>query len=86
MSTSMTAAAVLERCFLETRCKIIEIAAALDRIDRAGDAEAVAEDRRLRQIREALEVLGDGSSDRAARCQRVFSLSHDASWTPPNRE
>jgi hypothetical protein len=66
-----TAAAVLDRDFLSIRCRLIELAAALDRIDRAEDS--AADDPRLAQVRRSLEILGDLSPDRAERVQMEFS-------------
>ena len=60
----LPAAKALETYFLEARCKILEVAAILDRIGRGRDAAAVEIDPRLTQIREALEVLADHSGGR----------------------
>ncbi len=57
--------------FLGIRCRLIELAAALDRIDRANDA---GDDPRLAQIRRSLEILAADGPDRAERVQMVFSL------------
>ena len=48
---------VLDRDFLETRGRILEVAAALDRIDRAPGRAHEAPDRRLAQLRQAIEAL-----------------------------
>jgi len=75
MSQVMNAADVLQREFLGMRCRLIELAASLDRIYRAeggplGDA-------RLDQIREACAVLRGDEAERAEKVQLVFSLPHD---------
>ena len=70
-----TAADALDRDFLSIRCRLIELAAALDRIDRA-DGSA-AGDRRLAQIRRSLEILAGLSPNRAERVQMEFSLAKD---------
>lgn len=80
MNATLTGAAALDRYFLETRCKIIEIAANLDRVDRGGGAGG---DPRLSQISAALNVLLSSDSGRAEKCQQVFSLPFDASWKRP---
>ncbi len=80
----MTAKIVLDRCYLETRCKIIELAANLDRLERGEGAKTIIDDPRLAAIRTALGVLLDARPGRAERCQMVFSLPHDESWQPPN--
>ena len=41
-ATPWTAAQVLDAYFLETRARLLEIAANLDRVDRAADAQSVA--------------------------------------------
>ena len=84
MSRQLDAATALDRYFLETRCKIIEIAANLDRIDGGNSATSVANDPRLAQIRAAMDVLMDGKDDRARRCQMMFSLAYDEGWKVPN--
>ena len=61
----------MDREFLGVRCRLIELAASLDRMDRAGGAAA---DPRLAQIRQALEILADDKPDRAERMQMAFSL------------
>jgi len=77
MPSMMTAPAVLDQWFLETRCRIIEIAATLDRLDRAPATEAIADDLRFKQLQAALRVLTGPSPDRAGRCQMIFSLPHE---------
>lgn len=74
----MDAAEVLNREFLEVRCKILEIAAALDRIDRAeGNLD---KDPRMARIQQGLSQLGSEQPDRAEQIQMIFSLPYDKSW------
>lgn len=71
---------ILDREFLEIRAKILEVAAALDRIDRAdGDVE---DDSRMSLIREAINIIASKSDDpiRAERMQLLFSREYDANW------
>ena len=69
---------VLDREFLEIRAKLLQIAAALDRIGRAdGSTEG---DQRLRQIEQALDVVASSQPDRAQRLQMIFSLTYDEDW------
>ena len=78
MPIPLDAPEVLDREFLEIRAKLLQIAAALDRIDRAdGSTES---DKRLRQIEQALEVVAGPQPDRAQRLQMIFSLSYDEDW------
>jgi hypothetical protein len=74
----------LESYFLEARCKLLDVAAILDRINRGQDAgELVSSDPRIEKIRKALEVLHDQSGGRAERIQQIFSLEYDSSWEKP---
>jgi|SoiMethySBSTD1v2_1073268.scaffolds.fasta_scaffold1902762_1 hypothetical protein len=74
----------LETFFLEARCKLLDIAAILDRINRGQEAgEVLADDPRIERIRKALEVLHDQSGGRAERIQQIFSLEYDSSWEKP---
>jgi hypothetical protein len=68
----------MDREFLGIRCRLIELAAALDRVERA-DAAAGA-DPRMAQIVRSLEILADRKPDRAERVQAVFSLPYDEKW------
>ena len=60
---------VLDLYFMDARCKLIEIAAFLDRVDR-GDGEA---DFRLAAFRDALRHLGAGETGRAEAVLRSLS-------------
>src|SRR5262245_48899164 len=71
---------ILNRDFLETRCRILEVAAALDRLDRAPSHPGAVPDRRLAQLRRAIEVLLEPGPDRAETVQRLFSLDYDSDW------
>jgi len=83
MPNPMSANEVLDREFLAARAKLIELAAILDRIDRAeGDA---VDDARLAQIRQSSELLAGATPDRnapdrAERVQAIFSLPYDDAW------
>jgi hypothetical protein len=77
--SALSAEATFERHFLETRSKLLDIAANLDRLDRARGS-AQFDDPRLRTIRAALEVLASGQPARAERLQMLFSRPYDADW------
>ena len=81
--TPLTAQAALDAYFFEARCKILDLAAILDRIHRGGGAADLAADPRLARVREALDVLKDVSPARAERIQQVFSLEYDPTWQRP---
>ena len=74
------AEAVLTREQFKIRAKLIEIAASLDRIDRANGE--VDDDPRMMEIRKSLEVLSgsNGDSNRAAEIQMIYSRTFDAEW------
>jgi hypothetical protein len=74
----MNAADTLNREFLEVRAKILEIAAALDRLDRAEGN--VGDDPRLGRIQQGLARLQSDQPDRAEQIQLIFSLPYDQDW------
>lgn len=75
----MAATDVLERYFLEARAKLLEVAATLDRIDRAAGGQELKDERRG-QIDRALEVLREGEGPRAEKLQLLFSRPYDNEW------
>jgi hypothetical protein len=65
----MTRQQVLDLYFMDARCKLIEIAAFLDRVDRAdGDA-----DFRLAAFRQAMQELAAGNPGRAEKVLLALS-------------
>ncbi len=80
MSSTRTAAAVLEADFLAIRHRLIDVAAAFDRIARGQGSGAIQSDARLNQLQQAAAILTDGQPDRAERVQMVFSLPYDENW------
>lgn len=78
MNGRLTAEELLDREFLEIRAKILEVAAALDRLDRANGS--VETDQRRRQIDAAIAILGTGGPDRSERVQQQFSLPYLEQW------
>jgi hypothetical protein len=78
MPIPLDAPEVLNREFPEIRARLLQLAAALDRMDRAtGSPEA---DPRRQKIREALAILLEAGPDRAERMQLLFSLPYDPDW------
>jgi hypothetical protein len=73
----------LDSFFLEARCRLLDLAAILDRINRGKEAAGASNDPRLDRIRRALEVLHDQSGGRAERIQQIFSLEYDPQWEKP---
>lgn len=69
---------VVDRYFLEHRAKLIDIAAFLDRVDRA-EPQGEGEDYRMTAFREALKILSSGENGRA---RRVLEHLSDPSAEP----
>jgi len=66
-------AAVIDRYFLEHRAKLIDLAAFLDRVDRAEPGDSAEPDPRLAALRRAIGVLAEPDPGRAARVLRLLS-------------
>lgn len=73
-TSPLTQRELIDEYFMEERVKVIDLAAFLDRLDRARELDA-EDDFRLRSIRDALGVLaGDqGPPTRVQRVQMIFS-------------
>lgn len=71
---NLSAGQVLDLYFLEARARLIELAATLDRIDRADGAAAVHGDARLAFIQESLRILQRSEAGRARAIQELYSL------------
>lgn len=80
MSMPQTADTVLDRHFLELRCEILNLAAALDRVERADGFSQTSDDPRLAQLESGIEILTSGGTDRAQRVQMLFSDEYEAGW------
>jgi hypothetical protein len=80
MINTRDAMQVLDRDFLEARGKILEIAAILDRVDRAPARQGEHPDVRLYQLRRAVEALLEPGPGRAETVQLIFSLDYDSGW------
>jgi hypothetical protein len=81
--TPLSSRTALDAYFLEARCKLLDLAAILDRIGRGAGNSELENDPRLTHIRQALEVLHDPSGGRAERIQQIFSLNYDPNWELP---
>jgi hypothetical protein len=78
MPNAQTAAAVFDQEHLPIRAKLLEIAAALDRVDRARGS--VATDPRRTQVQAAIQVLLRPEDDRAEQIQLIFSRPYEDDW------
>jgi hypothetical protein len=80
MLNTRDATQVLDRDFLDARAKILEVAAILDRIERAPARPGEHPDVRLYQLRRAVEALLEPGPGRAETIQHLFSLDYDSGW------
>ena len=71
-TSPLTQRELITEYFMEHRVQVLELAAFLDRLDRAREIDA-DDDFRLQSIRAALAVLVDGDGDRTQRVQMIFS-------------
>ncbi|MBI3912416.1 MAG: hypothetical protein HY320_15965 [Armatimonadetes bacterium] len=68
----LTRRQIVDEYFLENRARLLEIAAFLDRLDRASDAGG-EEDFRIEALYEAVAALHSTTPSRARRIQMIFS-------------
>lgn len=68
---------VLDHDFLEVRSRILDLAAALDRLDRAPGRPGLHPDRRLSQLHQAIEALQVPGPGRVETIQLLFSDDYD---------
>ena len=78
MPHTATGSEILDREFLTIRGKLLEVAAALDRIER-GKGQT-ASDPRLAKFQESLAILGREGGNRAEQLQMLFSLPYEREW------
>ena len=69
---------VFDQEFLPIRAKLLEVAASLDRLDRANGS--LTSESRLKQVRSAIEVLLGPDDDRAEQVQLIFSRPFEDDW------
>ena len=66
----MTGKEIVDAYFLETRAKVLDIAAFLDRLDRGKSSD---DDFRVQALRDVIACLIDGNDDRVRRIQVLLS-------------
>ncbi|MGY8752539.1 MAG: hypothetical protein ACKVIO_01450 [Phycisphaerales bacterium] len=76
MASNMTKEEIVDRYFLEHRAKVLDIAAFLDRIDRA---EENASDFRIEALLSCIKELHSGKE---GRTQRILDLLSDQTKEP----
>ena len=80
MTTRRDADAIMDRDFLTTRGRLLDVAAALDRVDQAPETPGTPPDRRMAQLRLAVEALLEPGPGRVETIQRIFSREYDPQW------
>lgn len=78
MTKVRSSADVFDQEFLPIRAKLLEVAASLDRLDRAGGS--LTSESRLKQVRAAIEVLLRPENDRTEQIQLIFSRPFNEEW------
>lgn len=69
----LSACDILDTYFIESRARLLELAAFLDRIDRAPGAAEAREDYRYRALMRAFALIREGERFRAKAIQLAFS-------------
>ena len=68
---------VLNREFLAMRAKILELAASLDRIERA---EGDCDEAKMKLLREGIDIIAGDSGEKAVAIQMLFSRGYQDGW------
>jgi hypothetical protein len=84
IASPKTGRELVDEYFIENRTRLLEIAAFLDRLDRA-DASLEERDFRVRAFRESLAVLGDTSASDETRVERIQMILSDPTTEPLER-
>jgi hypothetical protein len=69
---------VFDQEFLPIRAKLLEVAASLDRLDRASGS--ITSESRMKQVHAAIQVLSRPNDDRAEQIQLIFSRPFEDDW------
>ena len=79
MTLPLSAQQVLDREYLEIRGKILELAASLDRLERAEGC--VGNDDRIDLVTQGLQILlSDQEQSKASQIQMLFSREYEGNW------
>ena len=80
MAHTRAAEEILEQEFFKTRCLILDLAAALDRIDRADGSDSVRDDSQMKLLQSSLDLLQQPGPGRAEKVQLHFSDQYRPNW------
>ncbi|MDG2390349.1 MAG: hypothetical protein P8M30_13645 [Planctomycetaceae bacterium] len=80
MPTTRSAQEILEQDFLNMRCLILDLAAALDRIDRAEGSETIEIHEQMALLQGGIDLLKQQGAGRAAQVQLHFSDHYQDGW------
>ncbi len=72
-SCPMTVTQIVDEYFLENRAKLLDLAAFMDRLDRAADGQDPEGDFRIKAMRRAFAILSEPGPGRAQRVHLVFT-------------
>lgn len=74
--------AIVAESYLDVRAKLLEVAATLDRIDRASGSSPLGDQASSQhaQLCEAIKILLSDGSNRAQQLQQLFSREYDSDW------
>ncbi len=75
---------LLDQQFLEIRCKILDLAAQLDRLARGGEMAAMEGNAKWALITKGIDLLGTTQTAKAQAVQELFSLAYDPNWPKPS--
>jgi hypothetical protein len=78
MPIPLDAPEILNREFLEIRARLLQVAAALDRMNRGNGS--VTDDPRVEKIRQGLAILMSQEPNRAEQIQLLFSRAYADDW------
>ena len=81
IASPKTGRGLVDEYFIENRTRVLEIAAFLDRLDRA-DASLGDRDFRVRAVRVALAVLADDAASDQTRVERIQMIFSDPTTEP----
>ena len=84
IASPKTGRALVDEYFIENRTRLLEIAAFLDRLDRAEPALG-ERDFRVRALREGIAVLADASVSDETRVERIQMILSDPTTEPLER-